>query len=175
MKKTHQALVNAYWLSPLGLIHFAASDAGITHIGFVDQGNSNSKHNDNAQAGTADKPWLTLAVTQMQEYFAGQRSCFDLPLAPVGTAFQEQVWAALQSVDYGRTASYRDIAQAIGKPKAVRAVGAANGKNPIAIVVPCHRVIGSNGSLTGYAGGLERKQWLLAHEVRAGVAGFALG
>jgi methylated-DNA-[protein]-cysteine S-methyltransferase len=101
---------------------------------------------------------------QLQEYFAGERTRFDLRLAPRGTPFQQRVWKALLGVGYGRTASYGEIARAIGRPEASRAVGAANGKNPIAIIVPCHRIIGSSGALVGYAGGLPRKKWLLAHE-----------
>lgn len=108
------------------------------------------------------------ARRQLAEYFAGTRREFDLPLAPSGTAFQQQVWTALRTVPYARTASYGDIARAIGNPRGVRAVGLANGRNPLSIVVPCHRVIGSDGSLTGYGGGVERKQWLLAHEARRG-------
>jgi methylated-DNA-[protein]-cysteine S-methyltransferase len=103
---------------------------------------------------------------QLEEYFAGERTRFDLRLAPRGTPFQSRVWKALLEVGYGRTASYGEIARAIGRPEASRAVGAANGKNPIAIIVPCHRIIGSSGSLVGYAGGLPRKKWLLAHEGR---------
>jgi methylated-DNA-[protein]-cysteine S-methyltransferase len=97
-------------------------------------------------------------------YFAGRRKTFDLPLAPAGTPFQLSVWKALERIAYGETQSYGQIAQSIGKPKAVRAVGAANGANPIPIVIPCHRVIGSDGSLTGYGGGLTRKRQLLALE-----------
>jgi len=103
---------------------------------------------------------------QLEEYFAGERTRFDLRLAPRGTPFQQRVWKALLGVAFGRTASYGEIARAIGRPDASRAVGAANGKNPIAIIVPCHRIIGSSGALVGYAGGLPRKKWLLAHESR---------
>jgi len=101
---------------------------------------------------------------QLEEYFAGERTRFDLPLAPRGTSFQQRVWKALLGVAFGRTASYGEIARAIGRPEASRAVGAANGKNPIAIIIPCHRIIGSSGALVGYAGGLPTKKWLLAHE-----------
>ncbi|CUA85570.1 methylated-DNA--[protein]-cysteine S-methyltransferase [Pseudidiomarina woesei] len=104
------------------------------------------------------------AAQQLLEYFNGERCTFDLPLAPTGTAFQQQVWRALLSVAYGHTASYSDIAHMIENPKGVRAVGLANSRNPIAIVIPCHRVIGANGTLTGYAGGLDKKEWLLRHE-----------
>jgi methylated-DNA-[protein]-cysteine S-methyltransferase len=108
------------------------------------------------------------ARRQLAEYFAGTRTVFDLPTAATGTPFQQRVWQALCGIPHGQTASYRDMAHAIGNPKAVRAVGLANGRNPLSIVVPCHRVIGSDGSLTGYGGGVERKQWLLAHEARRG-------
>jgi methylated-DNA-[protein]-cysteine S-methyltransferase len=100
----------------------------------------------------------------LQEYFRGERRTFDLPLAPRGTEFQMDVWRALQRIPYGETRSYSGIAREIGRPAAVRAVGAANGANPIPIVIPCHRVVGSNGSLTGFGGGIETKRWLLALE-----------
>lgn len=102
---------------------------------------------------------------QLAEYFAGQRQRFDLPLAPSGTEFQRSVWSALQDIPFGETRSYGEIAQAIGRPKAVRAVGTANGSNPIALIIPCHRVIGADGSLTGFGGGLDVKRQLLTHEL----------
>jgi len=101
---------------------------------------------------------------QLQEYFRGERQSFDLKLAPRGTDFQLACWRALQRIPYGETRSYSDVAREIGRPAAVRAVGAANGANPIPIVIPCHRVVGSNGSLTGFGGGIETKRWLLALE-----------
>jgi methylated-DNA-[protein]-cysteine S-methyltransferase len=107
------------------------------------------------------------ARAQLEAYFAGSRRAFDLPLAPRGTAFQRRVWRALAAIPYGTTCTYGAIARSIGSPKAVRAVGAANGKNPLSIIVPCHRVVGQNGTLTGYAGGLSRKQRLLALESEA--------
>jgi methylated-DNA-[protein]-cysteine S-methyltransferase len=103
---------------------------------------------------------------QLAEYFSGKRTVFALDLAPRGTPFQLAVWNALLEIPYGDTISYAELARRIGKPSAVRAVGAANGANPIPIIIPCHRVIGSNGTLTGYGGGIERKQWLLALEGR---------
>jgi methylated-DNA-[protein]-cysteine S-methyltransferase len=103
-------------------------------------------------------------VRQLEEYFAGSRREFDLTLHLEGTPFQRRVWAALREIPYGATLSYGELARRIDKPKASRAVGLANGRNPISILVPCHRVIGTNGSLTGYGGGLDRKRWLLAHE-----------
>lgn len=104
------------------------------------------------------------AVAQLRAYFAGESESFTLPLAPVGTDFQKKVWAALAAIPYGETRSYGEVAQGIGQRGASRAVGLANGSNPISIIVPCHRVIGANGTLTGYGGGLERKRWLLEHE-----------
>jgi methylated-DNA-[protein]-cysteine S-methyltransferase len=140
--------------SPLGTILITANTDAITSIWFVDdsKGESNTS------------PILDAAAVQLQEYFAGERKTFDLPLAPEGTQFQKQVWNALLTIPYGKTVSYLDVSRMIGNKKAIRAVGLANGKNPISIVVPCHRVIGSDGSLTGYGGGLWRKECLLRHE-----------
>ena len=104
------------------------------------------------------------ARRQLQSFFAGQRSTFDLPLAPVGTPFQQRVWTALQSIPFGMTTTYGALARRLGQPTASRAVGAANGLNPLPIVVPCHRVVGADGALTGFAGGLATKRWLLDHE-----------
>ena len=109
-------------------------------------------------------PLLLEACRQLREYFAGERKAFALPLAPAGTAFQKKVWAALREIPWGETRSYGDIARAIGKPTASRAVGMANGRNPLPIFIPCHRVIGTNGSITGYSGGLEKKRFLLRLE-----------
>jgi methylated-DNA-[protein]-cysteine S-methyltransferase len=103
---------------------------------------------------------------QLTEYFAGERATFELPLAAEGTGFQHKVWNALCEIPYGETISYGELARRIGQPSAARAVGLANGSNPLPIVVPCHRVIGADGSLTGFGGGIERKRWLLAHEAR---------
>jgi methylated-DNA-[protein]-cysteine S-methyltransferase len=107
---------------------------------------------------------LDRAIAEVDEYFAGKRTEFSIPLAPDGTPFQREVWNALLAIPFGETRSYADVARTIGKPRAVRAVGAANGRNPLGIVVPCHRVIGADGSLTGYAGGVLRKKFLLALE-----------
>lgn len=119
-----------------------------------------------AQQTQRPTPLLRRAERELQEYFAGQRRQFDLPLAPQGTPFQQSVWQALRQIPYGQTASYKQIAQAIGHPTACRAVGGANNKNPLPIFIPCHRVIGAGGSLTGYAGGLDLKQGLLALEAK---------
>ena len=116
------------------------------------------------RVGGNTTPLLLKAKNQLKEYFAGKRKKFDLPLKPEGTDFQKQVWLALESIPFGETASYLDIANGIKNPKAVRAVGGANGKNPIAIIIPCHRIINSNGSLGGYNGGIEIKQALIKIE-----------
>jgi len=113
---------------------------------------------------TRNDRMLRYATAQLLDYFAGKRCDFDLPLAPHGTEFQQSVWSALQGIPFGETTTYAALAHRIGRPKAVRAVGAANGANPIPIVIPCHRVVGSNGSLTGFGGGIDVKRWLLDHE-----------
>jgi methylated-DNA-[protein]-cysteine S-methyltransferase len=144
----------AYYNSPIGLIEISGTNEGITSLFFVEERRSNVTSNVVCAEG----------VRQLSEYFEGSRQEFDLPLQLSGTEFQRQVWTELTVVPFGQTVSYGDLARSIGKPSAVRAVGAANGQNPVSIVVPCHRVIGSDGGLTGYGGGLERKQWLLKHE-----------
>lgn len=124
---------------------------------------------------TEPTPVLIIAAKQLDEYFAGQRTIFDFPIRQKGTGFQQQVWQQLQTIGYGETISYAQQSHRMQNPLAIRAIAAANGKNNLWIVVPCHRVIGSNGSLTGYAGGLWRKQWLLAHEARiAGIGQISL-
>ncbi len=115
-------------------------------------------------AWSEDATALAAVRRQLQEYFAGQRQHFTIPLAPTGTAFQLRVWQELQRIPFGMTLSYRELAQRLGNPKAVRAIGHANGRNPVAIIIPCHRVIGYDGSLRGYAGGIAIKHWLLRHE-----------
>lgn len=149
---------NAYLPSPLGLLLLSGSDAGLSAVGFVTTAA--------APTGPADVPaCLREAHRQLQAYFGRELREFNLAYAPTtGTDFQRQVWGALTGIAYGRTASYLEIARRLNNPNSVRAVGAANGQNPLAIVWPCHRVIGANGSLTGYAGGLPRKQWLLDFE-----------
>ena len=113
---------------------------------------------------TGDHPVLDQAERELAEYFRGDRERFEVPLSPRGTAFQHAVWDALSAVPFGETCAYGDLARRIGRPSAVRAVGAANGANPLSVVVPCHRVVGADGTLTGYAGGLPAKRWLLQHE-----------
>lgn len=143
--------------SPIGRLRLLSNGAQLTSIEFEDQYS--------AQPGveTSD-PVLAESIRQLTDYFAERRQRFELPLAAQGTAFQQSVWAALAKIPFGEVRSYRDIAHSIGKPAAVRAVGAANGRNPLPIVVPCHRVIGSNGTLTGFAGGLPAKTYLLELE-----------
>lgn len=120
------------------------------------------------EAAERATPLLKKAKAQMEDYFRGKRKDFDLPLAPEGTAFQKKVWKALQGIPYGETRSYAQIAAKVGKPKAARAVGGANNRNPIGLIVPCHRVIGASGDMVGYAGGLPMKKWLLSHESAIG-------
>lgn len=150
--KSHIALE-----TPIGWLKIEGNDIGITAITYVEEDPGEE---------VPIYPPLEEARDQLKEYFAGNRKEFDLSLAPEGTSFQTTVWNALLGVPFGKTASYGDIAHAIRNEKAVRAVGAANGRNPISIVVPCHRVIGSSGKLTGYAGEVWRKRWLLEHEAK---------
>ncbi|WP_421282253.1 methylated-DNA--[protein]-cysteine S-methyltransferase [Aeromonas taiwanensis] len=143
-----------------GDLLIAIDERGLVHVDFVAGLRPLPDMRDWLQDGEALAPFLA----EFEAYFAGRLQRFTLPLAARGTAFQQAVWRALCDIPYGETRSYGDIARAIGKPSAVRAVGAANGRNPLSIIVPCHRVIGQNGSLTGYAGGLPIKQALLALE-----------
>ena len=143
--------------SPLGPLHLIASDRGLSGLYF-------DRQKVPLASSLRRQPHLTKAVRQLNEYFAGQRRDFNLVLDMVGTVFQLQVWQALAKIPFGETQSYGEVALRIKKAKAVRAVGSANGKNPLCIIVPCHRVIGSDGSLTGFAGGLHRKKWLLEFE-----------
>ncbi|WP_428969194.1 methylated-DNA--[protein]-cysteine S-methyltransferase [Sphingomonas sp. Xoc002] len=148
--------------SPVGELTLVASEQGLRAVLWAEERVGRvmlpERRDDPAHAV------LTQAIRQLSQYFAGERREFDLPLDPVGTAFQKTVWTGLGAIPYGETRSYAALATAIGRPGASRAVGAANGRNPLSIVTPCHRVIGANGTLTGFAGGLAVKQWLLAHE-----------
>ncbi len=140
--------------SPLGNMEIVAQNSAIVSISFCNS----------SVLQEPSTPLLQQAQQQLQEYFSHCRTCFSLPLAPKGTPFQQKVWQALQTIPYGQVCSYQQIAVQIGSPKACRAVGMANHHNPIAIVIPCHRVIGKNGSLTGYAAGISRKEQLLKLE-----------
>lgn len=156
-------IFQSHTTSPLGDVLLAATEQGLAGVWFV-QGQAHMPASSEWTTEDAH-PTLAAAAQQLHDYFSAQRKSFDLPLQPAwGTPFQRTVWQALQRIPYGHTSTYGDIARAIGNPKAVRAVGAAIGQNPHTIVVPCHRVVGTNGALTGFAGGLERKQHLLAHE-----------
>lgn len=148
--------------SPVGELKLVASDNGITAILWENDRPGRVKLD--ALADATDHPVLVETERQIAEYFAGKRSAFTVPLDFRGTDFQKSVWAALLTIPFGETRSYGEIARQIGRPSASRAVGAANGRNPISIIAPCHRVIGSNGALTGFAGGLAAKELLLALE-----------
>ncbi|WP_211315187.1 methylated-DNA--[protein]-cysteine S-methyltransferase [Photobacterium lipolyticum] len=153
-------IVYTQYQSPIGLLTIQANDHGLLGVWFQTQ----TTQPDTLGKLDSEHPVLKQAVSEFQEYFAGTRQIFKVPLAATGTEFQQKVWQALTTIPFGTTWSYQDLANVIGNPKAVRAVGLANGKNPISIIVPCHRVIGKNGKLTGYAGGIERKERLLKHE-----------
>ena len=158
------------FISPIGTMRVCANDKAIETIHFIEPASDIAPYrndpadvcvrieSDNVNALTSN------AIDQLIEYFNKKRTTFDLPLGASGTEFQQRVWNALNDIPYGQTCSYGDIAKQIDNPKGMRAVGLANGKNPLTIVVPCHRVIGANGKLTGYASGTERKSWLLNHE-----------
>lgn len=150
--------------SPVGELTLVATDAALVAIRWDEEDDARARVPEPAAA--PDHPILRAAEAQLLEYFAGERRVFDLPLAPAGTSFQQSVWRALLAIPFGETRSYADVSRAIGQPTATRAVGAANGRNPLPIVAPCHRVIGADGSLTGFGGGLESKRWLLDHERR---------
>lgn len=143
--------------SPAGLLSISASDKGITEISFV-------KEIINDPELRTDNLLITECISQLDEYFSGDRKIFTIPLDPQGTPFQKQVWTELAKIPFGQTISYLELAERMGDARKIRAIGGANGKNPIAIIVPCHRVIGSDGSLTGYAGGMDKKRWLLQWE-----------
>jgi methylated-DNA-[protein]-cysteine S-methyltransferase len=148
--------------SPLGELVLTASDTALTGVYFPPLRERAGWLEDDGRGPAG--PVLARTRQQLTEYFAGARTTFDLPLDPPGTPFQREVWDALRTIPYGATTSYSELAQRLGDPRATRAVGAANGKNPIPIIVPCHRVVGARGELTGFGGGLDRKRWLLEHE-----------
>ena len=144
----------AFLKSPLGITKIVGDANGISEISVSDEG----------EVSVSIPKELEQAVIQLQDYFVGKRTHFNLKLNPKGTEFQQRVWQELLNIPFGKTLSYLELSKKLGDVKAIRAVAAANGKNPLWIVVPCHRVIGTDGSLTGYAGGLGRKKWLLEHE-----------
>ena len=150
-----------YYQSPVGLIRIAGNDNFISEIHFVD----------NIEKPPADRkkqlpPLVIQCVEELIQYFHGQRKSFDLPINQAGSAFQQKVWNELSGIPFGKTISYLELSRRLGDSKAIRAAAAANGRNNVAIIIPCHRVIGSNNKLVGYAGGLWRKKWLLEHEAK---------
>lgn len=144
-----------YLNTPVGTLEIKGDIDGLAFVNFIDSKESEGKIISESLQNT---------VQQLSEYFEGNRTNFKLKLNPEGTFFQKKVWQQIKDIPFGKTASYQEIANQLGDPKAIRAAASANGKNPIAIIIPCHRVIGSDGSLIGYAGGLHRKKWLLEHE-----------
>lgn len=152
-----EILHTAYYDSPVGLVRIKGNEQGIDSVMFME-------HSINADAGSPTHPALEDCIRQLHEYFTGRRKEFTLRLNPQGTEFQKKVWEQLLDIPFGKTASYLDVALKVADKNATRAVGSANGQNKIAIIIPCHRVIGSDGQLTGYAGGMWRKKWLLVHE-----------
>jgi methylated-DNA-[protein]-cysteine S-methyltransferase len=146
--------------SPVGPLTLTAADGFLTGVHMHEQRHARTASTE----WIRDDAWFTQVTAQLEGYFAGELRTFDLPMWLHGTEFQRQVWSGLQAIPYGETISYGELARRVGNPGASRAVGLANGRNPIAIIVPCHRVIGSNGQLTGYGGGIDRKSWLLEHE-----------
>lgn len=144
----------AYYRSPIGILRLEEESGYLTKLKFVNYYKNISE----------SSPVLSQAIEELDRYFSGEIVNWKTPIKPEGTDFQQSVWKALQEISYGETVSYAYIAKAINNPRAVRAVGGANNKNPIPIIIPCHRVIGKDGSLTGYGGGLNRKRWLLNHE-----------
>lgn len=154
--------------APVGTLLLTAADLGLTGVYFETHRHgppaSEALLPDAENPGRSAANILAAAAGQLDEYFAGARTAFDLPLAPRGTPFQQRVWQALTGIPFGDTISYAELARRIDVPRAVRAVGGANARNPLSIIVPCHRVVGTDGSLTGFGGGIERKRWLLGHE-----------
>lgn len=145
--------------SPIGTLLLRANEQALVSVEFYSGGSTN-RDDENAH------PLLEACIRQLADYFCGTRTSFDLPMAQSGTSFQRKVWEMLAEIPYGTTTSYACLAKTFGDLKAIRAIAAANGRNKLALIVPCHRIIGSNGDLTGYAWGLERKRWLLEHEAR---------
>ncbi len=146
---------SAYLHSPVGTLEIKGDENGLASVHFLDS---------DEKTTTSISKFLQPTIDQLLEYFEGGRTKFNLKLNPEGTPFQKKVWEQLMDIPFAKTVSYLEIANRLGNPKVIRAAASANGKNPIAIIIPCHRVIGSEGSLTGYAGGLHRKKWLLDHE-----------
>ena len=154
--------------TPTGRLRIVATERGVCKVTFVEddyRATQTTEENGATSPKAESLHILQLAARELNEYFAGERKDFTVPLDLAGTGFQRAVWERLRQVSFGQITSYGDLARALGSPGASQAVGAANGRNPVAIIVPCHRVVGRDGTLTGYAGGIERKKWLLRHEM----------
>jgi methylated-DNA-[protein]-cysteine S-methyltransferase len=151
---------SAFCASPVGLLQVKATESAIKEVQFF------SAENKKIPLPPNSPPVIKQCITELDEYFAGTRTVFEVSLAPDGTPFQQQVWETLLQIGFGKQSSYLLQSKKLGNVKAIRAMASANGKNPIAIIIPCHRVIGSNQTLVGYAGGLWRKKWLLEHEAK---------
>ena len=156
----------AYYLSPIGTILIKATQEAVTQILFVNSYKGPKVKEEEIDFSLSSSPLINNCIKQLDEYFCGERKIFELPVMHNGTAFQQEVWDKLMEISYGKSISYLELSKRIENIKAIRAVGTANGINKICIVVPCHRVIGSNGSLVGYGGDLWRKKWLLDHEAK---------
>lgn len=157
--KLHKTTID----SPVGRLELVAHDDALIAVLWPEEPKGRVRFDSEPESATAH-PVLIRAAAQLSEYFAGSRRTFDLPLDPHGTEFQQQVWWSLAEIPYGETSTYGKQAANIGRANAVRAVGSANGRNPLSIVLPCHRIVGADGKLTGFAGGIETKRWLLDHE-----------
>lgn len=157
----NSTITRYYRHTPLGDLELSASDTALHSIGFVGAKKCPAP---NLEESTESNAIIEATIEQLGEYFEGKRQVFDLPLSPQGTDFQKRVWNSLLNITFGKTCSYMDIARHLGDEKCIRAAASANGKNPIPIIIPCHRIIGSDGSLVGYAGDTWRKAWLLKHE-----------
>ncbi len=161
IQKKYLEFKTTYYKTPIGIAEIVGNDDGVQSISVMDDDKDLST---SLEITNGIPECLQDCITQLEEYFSGERTEFDLKLNPQGTDFQKKVWKELLNIPFGKTRTYLEQTKKIGDPKAIRAVASANGKNPLWIVVPCHRVIGSDGSLTGYAGGIWRKKWLLEHE-----------
>jgi methylated-DNA-[protein]-cysteine S-methyltransferase len=161
---TTLALTSTYYQSPLGLLRIGGTDTYISEISFVDHLDESDYRRPGLEGPAT--PMVIQCIEQLIQYFQGQRRVFEFPVHQEGTPFQQRVWNELMSIPFGKTLSYLDLSRRLGDTKAIRAAASANGRNNIAIVVPCHRVIGSKRDLVGYAGGLWRKKWLLDHETK---------
>lgn len=153
-------IFSTYYHSPVGILKISGTDDYISEVSFFDKVEKSEKRKRNLP------PLVINCIEQLIQYFQGERRQFDLPVNQEGTKFQKDIWSELMIIPFGRTISYMELARRTGDTKAIRAVGAANGKNNVSIIVPCHRVIGANGDLVGYTGGIWRKKWLLEHEAK---------